>query len=231
MRLRNSIQIVAACLHNISLMIYLAIQRGQVVDILRSLPEQYNGAGETLVNTNIDEAAKLGPILLALPIIVGVGSLLLCLLAYKVTNTFSWSTWKRLHGDITLKRKLIVYQLYIVLLKYNFFVITAFLCVYSVTVYGPALAAVRYGAVEGVVNFAMIPVVLAILVSAAFCTKREIKLGMAVTIVSFSPNTFSNMLTLESFSSSQAWHISFTSSSSFAVLDQTTINSMHRNLN
>lgn len=186
-RLRNSIQIVAACLHNVCIMIFTAVQHQTIHKAILGLPSSRDAAGEPLVNLDVDWWSIVGWVLLAVPIIIGVASVLLCLIAFRVKQEYSWMTYKQLKGDLLMKRRLLAYQVYVVLLKYDFFVITAFLVVYSVTV-------LEVEGWESIVNLVMIGVTAVVLIFAGFWTKREVMSGMVLTIVSTSasltPNTY-----------------------------------------
>ena len=109
-RMRNNIQIVAVCLQNLGLLIYAGIQRGQVRRVVDIMKEARDRNNESIVNLDMDIWGSIGLILLLIPCIIGAGSVILGAIAFKVIEEFSWTTYKKLHGDLNMKRRLLAFQ-------------------------------------------------------------------------------------------------------------------------
>jgi hypothetical protein len=168
LRLQNTIQIIGLCLYNVGLLIYGAVQMDQMQEALVSL------AGLQEININIWTDTR--PFLIAIPCILALGTILLSVEAWKLYDEFSRTTSKRTLADPRLKRRYLAYQIYIALLKFDFFFFLGFTVQFVVIV-------IDRHSLEFALTVAAIPVTIIILILAAISTKRENIWGMLVTIV------------------------------------------------
>lgn len=106
LRLRNEIQIIGLCLLNLGLFIDGAIQYDQVFDTVTTL-----ASGEKGIR-HIDPGFwdKVKPQLIAIPTILGLGTVLLSIVAWKLHGEFAWSIYKAISADLKLKRRYLSYQ-------------------------------------------------------------------------------------------------------------------------
>ena len=102
LRLRNTIQVIGLCACNVGLLIYGAVQAQQI-----------KAAASQLVETgNIDHGVWSGtePFLIAIPIIVAIGSAVMTFIAWKLSDEFAWTIYKNISADLRLKRRYLTYQ-------------------------------------------------------------------------------------------------------------------------
>jgi hypothetical protein len=156
LRLKNTIQIIGICLCNVGLLIYGSLQIEQV---------------------SLDAGLyhETRPVLVAIPVIIAVGSIILGFLAWKLYDEFAWTIYKHISADLRMKRRYLTYQIYIALLKFDFFFFLGFTVQFVVIVTGKT--DVEFG-----LTLAAIPVTILILFFAAVFTRRENTFGMCAVI-------------------------------------------------
>ncbi|KAJ5859388.1 hypothetical protein N7534_004665 [Penicillium rubens] len=158
LRRKNTIQLVGLCICNQGLFTYGLLQMNEIKDTISS-------------STNKDFGDRLKDVyhieIIIVPVILGVGTVCMSFFTWKLRAEFSWSIYKNVSADLQMKRRYFTYQVYIALLKFDFFF-----------VFGTQLQIllVIFQAPEDmdfVVNASVIPITIATLVlSAQFC-KRE----------------------------------------------------------
>ncbi|KAL2003343.1 hypothetical protein VTN02DRAFT_4253 [Thermoascus thermophilus] len=168
LRLKNTIQVIGICICNVGLLIYGAVQMEQIKEAV----------GVLMVNNaiNMDIWAESKPFLIAIPCIVGLGSAMMAFVAWKLYDEFAWTIYKHISADLRMKRRYLTYQIYIALLKFDFFFFLGFTVQFVVIVTGKT-------DVEFALTLAAIPVTIIILLFAAYFTRRESTVGMIIIIL------------------------------------------------
>ena len=167
LRLKNTIQIIGLCIYNVGLLIYGAVQMEQIKQAVLLLA----GAGD--INSAIWGQTK--PFLIAIPVILAFGTGFLSVAAWKLYDEFAWTIYKHISADLRMKRRYLTFQIYIALLKFDFFFFLGFTVQFVVIV--------QTHKSEFALTIAAMPVTIFILVMAAFWTRRENLTGMILTIV------------------------------------------------
>lgn len=129
-----------------------------------------------LQEIDIDIWSRTKPFLIAIPCVLALGTVLLAVEAWKLYDEFAWTIYKHISADLRLKRRYLTYQIYIALLKFDFFFFLGFTVQFVVIV-------IDKNSVEFALTVAAIPVTIIILIMAAFFTRRENIWGMILTIV------------------------------------------------
>lgn len=166
LRLKNTIQIIGLCLYNLGLLIYAAVQMAEIDDAVKSLGSR--GTSTTW--------SAVKPFLIAIPCVIAVGSIVMSIVARKIYDEFAWTIYKHISADLRMKRRYLAYQIYIALLKFDFFFFLGFTVQFVVVV-------VDVKDIEFGLTIAAIPVTILILVMAGYFTRKESLSGMVATII------------------------------------------------
>jgi len=167
LRLKNTIQIIGLCMYNVGLLIYGAVQYQQLQEAVLEL------VGIGAVNINLWTECR--PFLIAVPCVLALGTVLLGLVTRKLYEEFAWTIYKHISAEVRMKRRYLVFQIYITPLKFGFFFFVGFTVQFVVIV--TEKTNVEFG-----LTLAAIPVTIVILLAAAFFCRREILSGTIVVI-------------------------------------------------
>jgi hypothetical protein len=168
LRRKNTIQIIGLCLYNIGLLIYGAVQMEQIKQAVLQL----SSAGA--IDLRIWNQTR--PFLVAIPCILALGTVLLAVAAWTLYDEFAWTIYKHISADLHMKRRYLAFQIYIALLKFDFFFFLGFTVQF--------LVIVKTHQAEFALTCAAIPVTILILVMAGYWIRKEDLLGMIAVIVS-----------------------------------------------
>ncbi|KAI9682227.1 MAG: hypothetical protein M1817_000281 [Caeruleum heppii] len=170
LRLKNTIQVIGLCIYNVGLLIYAAVQMEQIQEAVEDL----SAVGLTKPDAQIWQ--KTRPLLVAVPCIIAFGTVLLSVIAWKLYDEFAWTIYKHISADLRMKRRYLTFQIYIALLKFDFFFFLGF------TVQFVVLVIYKMTDPEFGLTIAAIPVTILILILAAVWTRRENIVGMIIII-------------------------------------------------
>ena len=185
LRLKNTIQVIGLCMYNVGFVIYAAVQ----IDQVKKAVILETGSAESPV------WQKTRPYLIAIPCVLALGTMLMSFVAWKLYDEFAWTIYKHISADLRMKRRYltfqvfllcsvfkswsthVIHQIYIALLKFDFFFFLGFTIQFITIV-------VKTKDPEFGLTIGAIPITILILLMAAVWTRKENKVGMAVIIVS-----------------------------------------------
>lgn len=171
-RLHNTIQIVGCVVYNVALLVTAALEVAQVRSALFNqdhvglgVPCPYNQRRHCGAVATLYPAVK--PQLIATPVIIGIAQIPLTWLTFKLWQDFGWQIYKKIGADLMQRRRMLVYQVWVVMLKLVWVVGTAFCIAFLI------LVSDRSDAEFGL-TIAALPIALAALLLSAFAARREI---------------------------------------------------------
>lgn len=102
LRRRNTIQLVGLCFCNVGLTVYGVLQMQEIEPTLKSM------LADALIDTRLLHLYRV--VLILVPIILGIGTLCMAFLTWKLRAEFSWSIYKNISADLQMKRRYFTYQ-------------------------------------------------------------------------------------------------------------------------
>lgn len=174
LRLRNVIQVIGLCILNFCLMLYGAIEQLQISDALKQLNSVIHA----------DQVQSLYPLEVVVPCLIAVGLVLLSFVAWKLYQEFAWTIYKNISADLRMKRRYLMYQVYIALLKFDFFFFLAFTIQFLVVLQATGGDGVPVDS-EFYLTVVALPVTIGILILAAVFVRKESIIGTVFVVVCF----------------------------------------------
>lgn len=165
---KNTFQLVGLCICNFGLFVYGIVQMKEIRGTIDGLSKS-EAAGDRLWNHYRLE-------LILIPVFIGVCTILMVFVTWRLRAEFSWNIYQTMSADLQMNRRYTTYQVYIALLKFDFFFIFG-------TQLQVLLAMKNLTDHQFILQAVMIPVAIVILILAArFCRMEKRKSLMVVMI-------------------------------------------------
>ncbi|EKG13423.1 hypothetical protein MPH_09449 [Macrophomina phaseolina MS6] len=171
---KNNIQLFALCVCNACLFGVNVMRYDQTSETAEELLTAANG----LVKPDFSYWDVVEPAIITSIVWVGVSTLSMCGLAFKLHRDFAWEIYKHVSANVDLRRRYLAYQVFLVLMKLGVYFFIAFLVLYGVI-------NVHYAMPEFAIVMALIPAALLQISLAVYSARKENKFGMAVVILLF----------------------------------------------
>ncbi|PLW05913.1 hypothetical protein PCANC_27411 [Puccinia coronata f. sp. avenae] len=113
LRHKNTIQLIGLCCFNFAFLVYAIIQVPEIREI-ETL--------QTAANTSTTPAI----ILLIIPVCIGISQIAFMYLTWYLFKEFGWQIYKQIGADRRIKRVYLWYQIFMCLLKFDYFFFMAF---------------------------------------------------------------------------------------------------------
>ncbi|PWN20284.1 hypothetical protein BCV69DRAFT_283160 [Microstroma glucosiphilum] len=180
-RLHNTIQIYGCLILNLALLITAALQISQVRDAFVNQDEA--GLGVPCVNRRSRRCnavrtlyPDIEPLLIAVPVVVGVAQGPLTYFTLKLSQDFGWEIYRKIGADLRKRRMMLVYQIFVCFLKYTGFFGLAFCIAYLI------LVSKRHD-VEFALTIAAIPAAIVVLFLSAIAVQKELRSLMSFCVL------------------------------------------------
>ncbi|KXS16862.1 hypothetical protein M427DRAFT_55192 [Gonapodya prolifera JEL478] len=165
---KNTIQIIGWVLFNFATFAYSIFQYNQMIGLFEFDPLNPNPE-----ITDPDALKSIRPALVVIPIILGVFQLVDLVLAWKLYQEFGWRIYKKIGADPRMKNMYRWYQIFLMLLKFDFFFAVGF------TIQFLALI-LQKNDPEFAITVAAIPIAAIITAMAVYGVRREDRRILAV---------------------------------------------------
>lgn len=102
LRLKNTIQVIGLCVYNVGLLVYAAVQMDQIQEAVTELSQKQQ------IEPGVWENER--PYLIAIPCVIALGTLAMCIIAWKLYDEFAWTIYKHISADLRMKRRYLTFQ-------------------------------------------------------------------------------------------------------------------------
>jgi len=150
---RNVIQIFGLCFFNAAFLCYAIIQIAEIKQAFTALD-----------NVDLDNASLT--LVSVIPGIIAAAEVIYCVLSYYIYRVLGWEVFKKIGADRRIKRMYMNYQIFICILKFDFFFFFSFSLQF-------VLLVLEQSKLERYLTLAACPVSLILLYFAYFAVRRE----------------------------------------------------------
>jgi len=165
---RNTILVIGAIIFNACFLIYSLIQISEIRSVL--------GDG---VAEGSSQTVPVQVLTGAIPIVIAIAEISFIILGWKLWKEFGWQIYKKIGADRSLKRCYLHYQIFVALLKFDFFLFIAY-CIQLV------LVVKQIGSAERWITIISGPFSLLTLTFGWYSVRKELKSGMLAFFVGLS---------------------------------------------
>ncbi|KAL2312547.1 hypothetical protein POMI540_3970 [Schizosaccharomyces pombe] len=131
---KNIIEIIGLLCIHVALFIYSIVQISELAEIQKvflsktqsslnpiTLILNRHEAGNEGIYFILEVPKRIKPFLIALPVILGVASVMLGFLAHGMNKAYGWVIYKKIGPELRMRRRYLVYKIYVTLLKIDIY--------------------------------------------------------------------------------------------------------------
>ncbi|KAJ3335876.1 hypothetical protein HDU93_004189 [Gonapodya sp. JEL0774] len=167
---KNTIQIIGWILFNVATFFYAIFQYAQMIGLFDYDANSYSEI------TDPEALKSIKPALVVIPVILGVFQLVDVFLSWKLYQEFGWRIYKKIGADPRMKNMYRWYQIFLMLLKFDFFFAVSF------TIQFLALI-LQKDDPEFAITVALIPIAAIITALAVYGVRKEDRRLLSVFMV------------------------------------------------
>lgn len=104
LRMKNTIQVIFVCVANVAFLVFTAIQIDQIKEAIDILTIAKGALRED------DLWEDIIPFLGVIPGVVGLGTIIMVFIAWKLYQEFAWDILKHIGADYRMKKRFLYYQ-------------------------------------------------------------------------------------------------------------------------
>ncbi|KAK9454780.1 hypothetical protein V1511DRAFT_511432 [Dipodascopsis uninucleata] len=177
-RMRNTIQAIGLCMFNTAMLIYAAIQYEQIEAAVRALSNWLIDNSNDSYVLDASAWGDIKPFLIAVPAVIGCFGFIEGFVFIHLYYEFGWTIYKQIGADLQMRKRYLTYQIFLTLLKFDFFFFLGFTIQFVVIILSKKDS--EFG-----LTIAVIPLTIVLLVLTAYMTQKENLMGMLVMIIVF----------------------------------------------
>lgn len=194
---KNGILLLALCLSNICVLAYSAIEYVTMHEVTLDIADSRDINRDPLVDLSRDLWKEIQIAEILVPIVLGLGTVLLWPIAYQLHREFSWTIYQCVQGSRKSRYQYLGYevapclsmlfppckdadsceQMYLILLKFDFYFLVGFILQYN-------LVDVFFEDPEYSLTMALIPLALLLMVLGTYFVRCEYRYPTILTAVS-----------------------------------------------
>ncbi|KAK9476521.1 hypothetical protein V1514DRAFT_354238 [Lipomyces japonicus] len=178
LRLKNTIQCIGICLFNTAVLVYAGIQYEQLKQAAEVLSALRLISDSNSYVLDGEAWGDIMPFLIAVIAVIGFAGFVMAYITVKLYNEFGWSIYKQIGADLRMKQRYLYFQIFITLLKLDFFFFLGFTIQFIVIV-------LNTKDVEFGLTIAVIPATILILYLSQLSVRHELKYGTSLSIFFF----------------------------------------------